>query len=179
MTTLGMLLAYDDDGNVVGTLDHMVARDADGTVVGLVDFAAHEEAGGEHTDIWQVQNVQTDADGTVTEWAAKGSKVWPEWLGGRAHEFKVELEGPAGKKRIKALVHKESGHRRERAAVDAAIEQRVKDATKDEPADIRDLVGGPDRPLLMDDSGRDRPKTKPVAKKQLPFIGRIDGPAEE
>ena len=51
---------------------------------------ALEEAGGDMTEVWNV-------DG------AKGSKVWPEHLGGRAHDFRVELEGPAGGKRIAAL----------------------------------------------------------------------------
>ena len=154
---LSMLVAYDADGNIVATLDHMVAGDADGNTIGLIDFMAHEEAGGELTDIWTVDN-------------ATGSKTWPEWLGGRAHDFRVELAGPAGKKRIGALVHKTSGHRRERAAIDAAIAARIK-AAGDEPADIRDLVGGPDRPLHLDDQGRNAPRpvnTRPA----LPLVGR-------
>ena len=48
--------------------------------------------------------------------------TWPEWIGGRAHDFKVELQG----KQIKALVHKASGHRRERAPVEAEISRRIK-----------------------------------------------------
>jgi len=107
-----MLLAYDGNGDVVATLDHVVARDDHGNVVGLVDFEAHEAAGAEHTDIWNVSN-------------ATGSKVWPEWLGGRAHEFRVELAGPPGAKRITALVHRDSGHRRDRAAIEAAIPMQM------------------------------------------------------
>jgi hypothetical protein len=143
-----MLIAYDANGNVVATLDYAVqyADDADRTPIGLVDFSAHEEAGGEHTDIWTVSN-------------ATGSKAWPEYLGDRVHEHRVEKEGSAGARRIGALVHKESGHRRERAAIESAIEQRIS-AADGGPADIRDLVGGPDRPLNLDDLGRnaERPK---------------------
>lgn len=138
----GMLIAYDADGNVVATLDYMVATDDDGNTVGLVDFAAHEDAGGEHTAIW---NVASDAV------EVRGSKVWPEWIGNRAHDFLVELEGEPGRKRIKALVHKTSGHRRERAAVEAAIEATP---TVDGVGDIRAVVGGPDRPLALDADGR-------------------------
>jgi hypothetical protein len=138
---LGMLIAYDVNGNIIATLDHCVARDESGAVVGLIDFDAHETAGGEHLDIWNVDD-------------AKGSKVWPEWLGREAHRFKVELEGPPGQKRIAALVHKQSGQRRERVVVEAAIAGRIAAAPEGEPADIRDLVGGPDRPLRLDAEGR-------------------------
>ncbi len=129
----GMLLAYDADGNVVATLDYVVQYADDGHPLGLVDFTAHEEQGGEHTEIWTVSN-------------AAGSKAWPEYLGSRAHEYRVEKVGPPGKKHIGALVHKETGKRRERAAIEAAIAQRIADA-HGAPADIRDIVGGPDRPL--------------------------------
>jgi len=154
---LSMLLAYNASGTVVATLDYVVSRDDEGNVVGLVDFAAHEEAGGEHTDIFVVSN-------------ATGSKVWPEWLGGRAHDFTVELAGPSGGKHIAALVHRTSGHRRERATVEANIALRI--AVYDpEPADIRDLVGGPDRPLQLDDDGKVKIKA-PVVRPNLPLIGR-------
>ena len=89
-------------------------------------------------DIWDVEN-------------AVGSGTWPEWIGGRAHDFKVETDPST--KRIKALVHKTSGHRRTRSSVEAAISKRIKDATG-QPADIRDLVGGPTRPLVLDDEGK-------------------------
>lgn len=138
----GMLIAYDADGNVVATLDYMVscADDADRTPLGLIDFAAHEDAGGEMTDVWSPTR-------------ATGSKVWPEWIGASAHDFRVEKAGPPGRKYISALVHKTSGHRRERATVEAEIGRRIADA-KGGPADIRDLVGGPDRPILLDGQGR-------------------------
>lgn len=156
---LHSLIAYDAQGNVVATLDHMVAKDDEGNVVGLVDFAAHEATGGRLRDIWENSN-------------AVGSGTWPEWLSGRAHDFKVELDPNPGtaRARIKALVHKVSGHRRERAKVEAAIAARIK-AAKGEPADIRDLVGGPGRPLLLDDKGKTLPRAN-VARPALPVIPR-------
>lgn len=160
---MGPLIAYTDTGEIIGTLDHLVARDAEGNVLGLVDFEAHEQAGGEHLDIWRVAS----SHATV-----KGSKVWPEWLGGRAHEFRVELEGPPGRKRIAALVHKDSGHRRERAAIEAAIATVEPDANG--VRDIRHLVGGPQRPLHLDDDGKtigpDHPKAPTGTPAHLPLI---------
>lgn len=153
------LIAYDAQGDIVGTLDHMVAKDENGDVIGLIDFAAHEAVGGRLRDIWE--NSQ-----------AVGSGTWPEWLGGRAYDFTVELDpnpGPA-RARIKALVHKQSGHRRERAAIEAAITDRVQKANG-KPADIRDLVGGPNAPLLLDGEGKTRPKVK-VARPNLPVVAR-------
>lgn len=149
---LTMLLAYDAAGDVIATLDYMVARDTEGNVTGLIDFDAHEVAGGAMTEVWS-------AEGAV------GSKVWPEWIGSQAYAFRVELNGPPGQKRVTALVHAGlsetddhpavpgSGHRRERAPLEAAIAARIA-AAAGAPADIRDLVGGPDRPLLLDDGGR-------------------------
>ncbi len=159
----GMVLAYDADGNVVGTLDHMVqyADDADRTPLGLVDFMGHEEAGGDMTAVWVVDS----GDSTHP---VKGSKAWPEYLGSRAHDFRVELEGPPGRKRIAALVHKDSGHRRERAAIEAAIADRIA-AAGDQPADIRDLVGGPDRPMFLDDRGRTGVRPK-ATRPSLPLV---------
>lgn len=155
------LLAYDADGNVFATLDHMVARNDKGDVVGLIDFAAHEAAGGEHTDIW-------------VHSAAAGSKVWPEWLGGRAHDFRVELAGPPGAKHIAALVHKTSGYRRERAAIEAAIAAVEPDAAG--ARDIRHLVGGPTKPLHLDEAGKtigpDHPNAPIGTPAHLPLIGR-------
>lgn len=151
----GCLIAYDADGNVVATLDHCIQADDDGRVLGLVDFAGHEEAGGEHLAIWEVSN-------------ATGSKVWPEWLGAQAHQFRVELVGPPGRKRIAALVHRASGIRRERAQVEGAIAARIA-AADGGPADIRDLVGGPDRPLVLGADGRTLRRT-PRKRPALPVV---------
>lgn len=153
----GMLLAYDAAGNVIATLDWMVQVDDEDHVLGVIDFAAHEEADGEHTDIWTVH------DGAV------GSKVWPEYLGSMAHSFRVELTGPPGRKRIGALVHKASGYRRERAEVERA----VRDAPdKDGAKDLRAVIGGPDRPLIIDDEGRTHPRPR-SQRPALPLVSAI------
>jgi hypothetical protein len=154
----GMLIAYDAAGDVVGTLDYLVQYDddADRTPLGLVDFAAHEEIGGELTSVWNVSH-------------AAGSKSWPEYLGSRAHDFRVELVGPPGQKRIGALIHKVSGHRRERAAIEAAIAARVA-AAQGDPADIRDLVGGPSRPLPIDEATGQAKERVPQTRPALPLV---------
>lgn len=160
---LGMLVAYDAANGVFATLDYMVRHDASGAPVGLVDFEAYEAAGGEMTDVWSVAG-------------AAGSKSWPEWIGGRAHDFLVELEGPPGAKRIAALVHRTSGHRRERASIEAAIRGRIQAAQlAGGPADLRDLVGGPDRPLELDSQGRTIRRTSSPAAKALPLVGVSPG----
>ena len=153
----GQLLAYDADGNVTATLDYLVQYDDQKRPLGLVDFAAHEENGGAMTDVWNVAG-------------AAGSKVWPEYLGAAAHQYRVEKVGPAGQKKIGALVHKTSGHRRERATIEAAIAQRIADAAGG-PADIRDLVGGPDRPLVVDSEGKTVPR-QPRTRPNLPLRAR-------
>ena len=153
-----MLLAYDVDGNVIATLDHMIVRDAEGNVTGLIDFAAHEEAGGKLRDLWNVPD-------------ATGSATWPEWLGAAAHDFTVELD-KRHKLPLRALIHKDSGHRRERAALEAAITKRIEKA-KGEPADIRDLVGGPNAHLRLDAKGKTlgRAKQGGGTPAHLPVIG--------
>ena len=47
-----------------------------------------------------------------------------------------------------------SGRRPERAVVEtAAIRERLDPAREGRPADIRDVLGGPDPPLRLDDAG--------------------------
>lgn len=153
---IGSLIAYDTNGDVVATLDYVVRYDdsPERRPLGLVDFASHEASGGRLRDIWHVSS-------------AVGSGVWPEWLGVRVYDFRVELE--SGTKRIAALVHKQSGYRRERASVEAAIEQRIAEARGGHPADIRDLVGGPERPLILDENGRGKPRAV-LVRKSLPLV---------
>ena len=152
---LSQLLAYDAAGNVIATLDYVVAKDADGNVTGLIDFAAHEAAGGKLRDIWNIDS-------------AVGSGTWPEWIGARAHDFTVDLGADT---RISALVHKVSGHRRERAAVEAAIASApVIDGAKD----LRAILGGPTAPLVLDEEGRTigRSGQGGGTPAHLPVIGR-------
>lgn len=146
------LIAYDADGNIVATLDHMVARNEAGDVIGLIDFAAHEAANGALLDIWNAQG-------------AKGSATWPEYLGIGAHHFRVELTG----KHIAALIHKQSGHRRERAAIEAAIEATP---VVEGRRDIRHIVGGPQRPLHLDDAGKTVHGVQTGTPAHLPIVGR-------
>jgi hypothetical protein len=148
---LCQLVAYDAANDVVGVQSLMAARDANGAVVGVVDFEAHELAGDKLRDIWDVQR-------------AIGSGAWPEWLGSQTFDFRVELGGG----RITALIHKVSGYRRDRAAIAAAIAQRIQE--QGDGADLRDLVGGPTRPLLVDAQGHtDGTRVIPP---ELPMIGQ-------
>lgn len=153
---LTMLIAYNADGEVIATLDYMAARDENGEVIGLIDFSAHEEAGGKLTDVWNV-------DGAV------GSGTWPEWIGSKAHDFKVEVDPRT--KRITALKHKQSGYRRNRAEIEDAIARRIADTPDGKPADIRNIVGGPERPLLLDENGRSQSR-RPVTRPTLPLVPR-------
>lgn len=162
---LGMLVAYDAAGRVVRTLGAMTRRDAGGNVVGLIDFESMERLGAPLTDIW------------IAGGGAVGSGTWPEWLGAATHEYRVELEPgwsrhaipPSRPHRIRALIHigrppsvgfdgsirpgvAGSGYRRERASIERRIAARIE--ASEGPADIRDLVGGPDRPLRVDATGR-------------------------
>ena len=152
------LLAYDAGGNIIATLDYLVACEADGNVIGLVDFAAHEAAGARLREVWAVSS-------------ATGSGTWPEWLGSQAHAFRAELTGQL----ITTLVHKISGVRRERAAIEAAIAATPVDG-RTGAKDIRHIVGGPQRPLLLDEDGRtigpDHPEAPKGTPKHLPLIGR-------
>lgn len=151
----GMLLAYSESGEIVGTLDYLVKYGEDGAPLGLVDFAATEDAGVPLTQVWNVQG-------------AAGSGSWPEYLGARAHEYRAELAAHGERPKITALVHKASGHRRDRAGIEAAIQARI-DAAHGQPADIRDLVGGPDRPLQIDAEGKTSPR-QPAQPSALPVV---------
>lgn len=154
---LTMLIAYDAAGNVVQTNDYMVARSPDGRVVGLLDFEAHELAGGKLRDIWSPPN-------------AVGSGTWPEWIGAAAHSFKVELTG----KRITALVHKTSGHRRERASIDRAIAEVLPDERG--RRDLRSLLGGPHRHLVLDDEGKTAARPREGTPPHLPLVASSVNP---
>jgi hypothetical protein len=148
---LCQLVAYDAANDVVGVQSLMAARDANGAVVGVVDFEAHELAGDKLRDIWDVQR-------------AIGSGAWPEWLGSQTFDFRVELVHG----RITALIHKVSGYRRDRAALEAAI--AAVEPNEHGARDIRHLVGGPTRPLLVD--ARGHTDGTRVIPPELPMIGQ-------
>jgi len=184
------LIAYDASGNVVATLSYMVVKDDDDEP-GLVDFAAHEEAGGRLREIWENSNAVGSA--VWPEWL--GGKVYQFTV-----ELSPSPPGMA-RAHISALVHKKSGHRRSRADIEAAIAERINEKKADakkrgdemraflkkrglpdelvaefsdpppEPADLRDLLGGPNRPLLLDEDGKTKPRTK-VKRPDLPVVSR-------
>ncbi len=163
---LSMLVAYDAAGEVVATLDYVVQYDEtkpDRPPLGLVDFETQEIAGASLSEVWNVSN-------------AVGSGTWPEWLGTQALGFRVELRpGPqGGTPKIRALVHKQSGHRRERAAINAEMARRLADSTERDSrglpvVHVSDLLGSPEKPLRLDDNGRN---AKPVVvnRPNLPLI---------
>jgi hypothetical protein len=82
----------------------------------------------------------------------------------------VVLEGRAGSRRIKALVH-HSGSRRERRTVEQAIAQRLA-SLPDGPltpdqymAVLADITGLPTDPIRLDEQGREvaRPRRRAVS----------------
>jgi hypothetical protein len=189
---LSALIAYMDNGavdvdgvplyDVIAMKPMQRAPNPDGTWR-FRDFEEMELAGEEFTDVWIVEKWPGEY-GVGTPQPARGSKSWPEWID-RTTDFRVRLEGPPGRKRIAALVHMRSGHRRERRAIDEAIAGRIR-AAQDaaiangpllrelyvdagvvsseeaheipdpdpDPVDLRDILGGPTRPLSLDDDGR-------------------------
>lgn len=185
---LGMLVAYNAAGAIVEvrrmqvlpfwlaaerglrllgvTIEGTTLTDLEGERVGLADFEGHEAEGGALADYGR-------------SGSAVGSATWPEWLRGRdLRNFDIEFEPGWSRHtaraerpdhRIAALVHKASGHRRERADLEAEIAGRIADA-HGEPADIRDLVGGPDRPLLLDDEGRTTVRPVARGRSDLPLL---------
>lgn len=161
---LAMLVAYDANHHVIGTLDYLVRYDERGEPLGLVDFEVIEAQG---------EPLRLRPDGSGGVWnveGAIGSGTWPEWIGSRAHEFEVELDG----QRLKALRHKQSGVVRVRADIEAAIAERI-NAASGQPADIRDLVGGPDRPLSLAADGSNRGRSHKSKRHDLPFVSASIG----
>lgn len=166
---LGMLVAYDEDGKIIATKDFHVLYDEthpDRPPVGLVDWGEMEEH-----DMPFARRPDRDVPGGWFVPDAVGSAFWPEWLGGAATAFRVELDG----KKIRALVHRESGIRRERSAIDAAIAERI-EAARGEAADIRDLVGGPMRPLRVDERGVVQRAASPTRDLSRVPIARVQEP---
>lgn len=138
------LIAYDRAGNVVTVLEFLVLPDGEGSY-GLVDLEEAERSGLKLRSLWEVSG-------------ASGSTHWPEHLGERFHEFRVERDRrfalPA-----RRLVHRGSGHVRDRAVIEAAVEQAK--AMPDPAARrraIADIVGHPLRAIDLDATGRTRAK---------------------
>jgi hypothetical protein len=188
---LQSIIFWDASGQVVGWIDSMNAYDDDHNVIGKVDFEAHELAGGRLRDIKHVEDAV--GGGTWLEWL--GGSAYDFTVELDPNPFPARA-------RITALVHKKSGHRRVRADIEAAITERInekKAAAKkagdeirrdlkrrglddemvalvedpaSEPADLRDLLGGPNRPLLLDEEGRTRPRPAKSRRPALPVVRR-------
>lgn len=135
------LIAYDRSGNIVTVLDFLVLPDGEGSY-GLVDLEETERSGVKLRGLWEVSG-------------ASGSAHWPEHLGERFHEFKVERDRrfalPA-----RRLVHRGSGHVRERVAIEAAVQQAKARGGRD----LRGIIGHPHVPIDLDADGRTRAEVK-------------------
>lgn len=154
---LSMLIGYspDADGRLVvtRTVDSWtVIADDHETVLGLLDFEAYEAAGRKFRLRLGAEARADGPVGIVHFDSVTGVGSWPEWI--RAvGEFAVEID-PGATHPIRRLVHLRSGHVRERTEIEARIAQRIAEADAERPADLRDIVGGPDRPLALDGAGR-------------------------
>lgn len=147
-----MMVAWNADDEIIATFSFMAKRDDDGEVIGHYDFEAHELAGGDMTLLWKVPG-------------AVASATWPEFIGMRAHDFRVRRRpGPKGVTHlITALEHKVSGHRRERVDVEAKLVARRASHKASLPpgqegvvyTPVGDIVGGPGKPLPLGDDGRE------------------------
>lgn len=135
------LIAYDRSGNVAVVLEFLVLPDEDG-VFGLVDFEEAERSGLKLRNLWEVSG-------------ASGSCHWPEHLGERFHEFRVERDRRFSLS-ARRLVHRRSGHVRERATIEAAVQEAKARGGRD----LRAVLGHTHHPVLLDDDGRTRPEVK-------------------
>lgn len=146
-----------------------------GEVLALVDFAAFEVAGGENTVTHRLMVPDEDGVNTV-----RGSKVWPEWIGGAALQFRVELEGSPGARRISALVHKVSGYRRERVVLEAEIDRRI--SVRRAEAEAKAVAIRSSMPVPRDVQGRFLPKLAVVVEAEpadiRDLVGGSDAPLE-
>lgn len=171
------LLAYDRSGRIVAAMDFLVARTATG--YGLVDFEATEAAGPLRDRLWTVSG-------------AAGSGTWPEFLSTESlADFRVELDR-AHVHPIRALVHVLSGFRRERRAVADAIAAREEAEAERlrsylRPGrlvrirggvDVSDIIGSPERYLVLDDDGRTLAEADRDAER-LPVVGHSGRPKVE
>lgn len=105
-----VLLAYDENGDVVASLDRLYEAGQ------IVDLAGAEATGEKLRRFWVVSG-------------AVGSGTWPENLGASAVDYRVVLDSESPH-RIVALVHRQTGARRDRAAVE-----------------VLDDLGAPGRPV--------------------------------
>lgn len=133
------LVAYDRSGNITTVLEFLVLPDGEGGY-GLVDLEEAERSGLKLRELWEVSG-------------ASGSAHWPEHLGERFHEFRVERDRrfslPA-----RRLVHRRSGHVRDRAAIEAAVQEAKGRPREERAAALRAAIGHEFAPLDLDRDGR-------------------------
>lgn len=133
------LIAYDRSGNIVTVLEFLVLPDGEGSY-GLVDLEETERSGLKLRTLWEVSG-------------ASGSAHWPEHLGERFHEFRVERDRrfslPA-----RRLVHRRSGHVRDRAIIEAAVQEAKGRPLRERAAALRAAIGHEFAPLDLDPDGR-------------------------
>lgn len=154
--------ARDETGESITTLE--------GDVAVFADFAAQEEAGGALVDY-----------GANSE--ATGSATWPEWLHARdvaACELEFEpgwsrhtARGARPAHRLRALVNKASGQRRDRREIEAAIEGRI--AGKRAEAETKAVAMRAGMPAWRDAQGRFLPKPQVAVEPEPADIGDLVG----
>lgn len=181
---LSSLLAYMDNGDVdtdgeplydVIAMKPMQRQPhSDGTWT-FRDFEEMELAGEEMIGVWIVTR-WSKPDGTGTPTPARGSKSWPEWID-RYTDFRVRLEGSPGRKRIVALVHKQSGHRRVRAEIEAELARRMDAARTQAIADgvqLRELYV--DAGIVSLDEATEIPDPEPTPVDARDLLGGATRP---
>lgn len=133
------LIAYDRSGNITTVLEFLVLPDGEGGY-GLVDLEETERSGLKLRTLWEVSG-------------ASGSCHWPEHLGERFHEFRVERDrrfSLPGRR----LVHRRSGHVRDRAVIEAAVQQAKGRPREERAAALAAVLGHEHRALRLDAHGR-------------------------
>lgn len=137
------LIAYDRSGNVIAVIEDLVLPDEDG-VMRSVDVEATEADDVKLRDLWEVSG-------------ASGSTTWPEHLGPRFLEFRVHIDKRFNL-RGRRLIHRGSGHARDRDAIEEAVVRRVEETEVTRGrrvVDVRPVLGDSAHPLALDDDGRD------------------------
>lgn len=128
------LIAYDARGSIFAVLHELYWTAPDGSVH-AVDLEAAE--GGRLRDLWEVSR-------------ASGSAYWPEHLGDRFTEFRVERESG----RAVRLIHRGSGHVRHRGLIEDALAAIEETQWGPLLAARRRILGDAGHPLRLGHDGR-------------------------
>lgn len=182
----------DDEGNVIGFVDFEAHELAGGSMTDIVVYGAAgvypELPPLPDSDFREGRVVFRTSDRTFhrrqgATWVPHtpqvvGAGTWPEHLGTEARNFKVELRpGPKGSTPlVRALVHRDSNHRRERTTIEETIENRIRgeqqraalEGRPPQAINATDVIGAPGNPLLLDRQGRNRGRII-ISAPNLPF----------